>query len=70
MPEIQFNLFYDEIYSCGLDENARFPINRYSKLHQKLCELDLLKKILWRGPRLATRDELLLVHDKEYASDF
>jgi acetoin utilization deacetylase AcuC-like enzyme len=70
MPEIQFNLFYDEIYSCGLDENARFPVNRYSKLHQKLCELDLLGKILWRGPRLATRDELLLVHDKEYIQRF
>ena len=61
MPEIQFNLFYDEIYSCGLDENARFPINRYSKLHQKLCELDLLKNSFERPKVSYTRREALFM---------
>ena len=35
-----FTLFYDEIYSSGLDSSARFPVDRYAKVYEKLCVLD------------------------------
>ena len=47
MPDTHFNLFYDEIYSSGLDPSARFPVSRYSKLRKRLLELDEKKIIGW-----------------------
>ena len=70
MPDTHFNLFYDEIYSTGLDPSARFPVSRYSKLRKKLLELDERKIIGWQKPCLANVNDLLLVHDEKYVQRF
>jgi|TARA_B110000495_G_C23041242_1_gene624711 acetoin utilization deacetylase AcuC-like enzyme len=66
----QFTLFYDDIYSSGLDPTARFPVDRYKKLYERLKELDVEKRIKWERPRLARKEELLLVHEQSYIDRF
>jgi len=33
-------LFYDEIYSSGLDRTARFPVDRYSLIADRIQRFD------------------------------
>ena len=66
MPNPPFTLFFDEIYSSGLDPSARFPVDRYAKLHERLVEADEKRLIGWKTPRLAAKSELLLAHDEDY----
>lgn len=70
VPNIKFTLFYDEIYSSGLNKSARFPVNRYLKLRNKLVELDVEKLICWKRPKMAKIEEILLVHEENYVSRF
>ena len=70
MPNHQFPLYYHEIYSSGLDRTARFPVDRYQLLAQKLSALDDENLISWQIPRLAKKEEILLVHQKEYVERF
>lgn len=70
MPIQQLTLYFDEIYSAGLDPTARFPVNRYQLLAENLKKLDKYNSICWKIPRLATREEILLVHDVEYVDRF
>jgi len=66
----QFTLFYDEIYSSGLDPTTRFPVDRYKKLHERLKDLDHENRINWKKPRLARKEELLLAHEPSYVDRF
>jgi len=70
VPNLPFTLFFDEIYSNGLDPSARFPVDRYAKLHQSLMEADEKGLIAWKKPRLAEKSELLLAHDEDYVTRF
>jgi acetoin utilization deacetylase AcuC-like enzyme len=70
VPNYQFPLYYHEIYSSGLDRTARFPVDRYQLLAQKLSALDDENLISWQIPRLAKKEEILLVHQKEYVERF
>ena len=70
VPNLPFTLFFDEIYSNGLDSSARFPVDRYAKLHQSLTEADTKELIAWKKPRLAEKSELLLAHDEDYVTRF
>lgn len=70
MPNPPFTLFFDEIYSSGLDPSARFPVDRYAKLHKRLVESDEKRLIGWKTPRLAAKSELLLAHDEDYVCRF
>lgn len=70
MPNHQFPLYFHEIYSSGLDRTARFPVDRYQLLAQKLSALDDENLISWQIPRLAKKEEILLVHQKEYVERF
>ena len=70
MKQDQLTLFYDEIYSSGLDPTARFPVDRYKKLYERLKELDVENRINWKRPRLAEKEELLLVHEESYVNRF
>ena len=70
MPNHQFPLYFHEIYSSGLDRTARFPVDRYQLLAQKLSDLDEGNLISWLTPRLAKKQEILLVHQKEYVERF
>ena len=70
MPIQQFPLFYHELYSSGLDRSARFPVDRYKLLADKLKAKDKNKLITWHTPRLASRDEILLVHNEDYVKRF
>ena len=70
MKQDQFTLFYDEIYSSGLDPTTRFPVDRYKKLHERLKDLDNENRINWKKPRLARKEELLLAHEVSYVDRF
>jgi len=70
VPNHQFPLYFHEIYSSGLDPSARFPVNRYQLLADKLGEIDDEGLISWQTPRLASRNEVLLVHQKDYVDRF
>ena len=70
MPIQQFPLYYHELYSSGLDRSARFPVDRYKLLAEQLQAIDEDKLIAWHTPRLASRDEVLLVHKKDYVERF
>ena len=70
MPNHQFPLYFHEIYSSGLDPSARFPVDRYQLLADKLGEMDDAGLISWQIPRLASREEILLVHQEDYVDRF
>ena len=67
---MSFSLYYHPLYSDGLDRTARFPVDRYRLLKEKLCPLDEGKGIIIKTPRLAKFSELCLVHEEEYVSRF
>ncbi len=70
MPNHQFPLYFHEIYSSGLDRTARFPVDRYKLLAQKLSDLDQGNLISWLTPRLANQQEIQLVHEQDYVERF
>lgn len=65
-----FPLYYHPLYSDGLDRTARFPVDRYRLLAQRLKKWDTSGQIAVKEPRLATREEILLVHDELYVENF
>ena len=65
-----FPLYYHSLYSDGLDRTARFPVDRYRLLAERLGMLDQSGQIMIKVPRLATREEVLLVHKKSYVERF
>lgn len=65
-----FPLYYHPLYSDGLDRTARFPVDRYRLLAQRLKKWDSSGQITVKEPRLATREEILLVHDELYVKNF
>ncbi len=60
-------LYYDPIYTHGIDPTARFPRDRYRLLAERL---EHHQDITLKPPRLATREELALAHDTEYIDAF
>jgi len=70
VPKHQFPLYFHEIYSSGLDRTARFPVDRYKLLAKKLSESDEKKLFSWQTPRLAKKQEVLLVHDENFVERF
>ena len=70
MPSNHFPIYYHKIYSSGLDRTARFPVDRYQLLANNLAESDERNLISWQTPRLATRQEILLVHGMDYVDRF
>ena len=70
VPSSRMTLFYDEIYSSGLDRTARFPVDRYSMIAQKIREEDGEGLIELKQPRLAKREEILLAHDAQFVDRF
>lgn len=60
-------VYYDPIYTEGIDPTARFPRERYRLLADRLAGRP---KIEIRRPRLATTDEIALAHDRAYIDDF
>ncbi len=70
VPSMTMTLFYDEIYSSGLDRTARFPVDRYSMIADKIREEDGDGLIELKQPRLAKREEILLAHDAQFVDRF
>jgi acetoin utilization deacetylase AcuC-like enzyme len=70
MPSMRMTLYYDEIYSSGLDPTARFPVDRYSLLADQIKRIDAEFGIELKKPRLAEREEILLAHDVDYVDRF
>ena len=65
-----FSLYYHPLYSDGLDRTARFPVDRYRLLAEKISLLNRKNNIRIKEPRLASRDELLLVHEESFIDRF
>ena len=65
-----FPLYYHSLYSDGLDRTARFPVDRYRLLAERLAMFEQSGQIMIKAPRLATREEILLVHEEAYAERF
>lgn len=70
LPSTSMVLYYDEIYSAGLDRTARFPVDRYRRIAEQLRRDDVEGLIQIKKPRLATREEILLAHDPDYVDRF
>jgi acetoin utilization deacetylase AcuC-like enzyme len=70
VPSRCMTLFYDEIYSSGLDPAARFPVDRYSLLADQIKRMDAEGGIELKKPRLAEREEILVAHDVNYVDRF
>ena len=70
VPSMRKSLFYDDIYSSGLDRTARFPVDRYSRIAEKIQEMDTDRLIELKKPRLAHREEIFLIHDQQYVNRF
>ena len=68
MPK--FSLYYHPLYSGGLDRTARFPVDRYRLLAEQLPRLDIEQNIQIKEPRLANREEILLVHEVDFVDRF
>ena len=68
--ESRMTLFYDEIYSSGLDRTARFPVDRYSRIAERIRAEDKDGLIEIKSPRLAKREEILLAHDASFVDRF
>ena len=64
------NIYYDTIYSSGLDPAANFPVERYIKTYQSLKERDHQSLIRWKTPRIASSEEIKLAHDETYVQRF
>lgn len=60
-------LYYDPIYTDGIDPTARFPRDRYRLLAERF---EHKKSIVLQQPRPATREELALAHAPEYIDAF
>lgn len=70
VPSRSMTLFYDEIYTSGLDRTARFPVDRYSRIAEKISCEDTAGLIELRSPRMAFREEILLAHEPDYVDRF
>ena len=70
MPSVGMTLFYDEIYSSGLDRTARFPVDRYRLIAEKIGKVAGKGLLATKRPRLATRSEILSAHESDYVDRF
>ena len=67
---VRMTLFYDPIYSSGLDPSARFPVDRYARIAQLIKNQDAQGLIEMKRPRFACREDILLAHDAGYVDRF
>lgn len=61
------NLYYDPIYTEGLDPTVRFPRERYQLLARRLKDNS---SIHIQCPPLATREQIISAHDAPYVDLF
>ena len=61
------HIYYDPIYTKGLDPTVRFPRERYQLLAARLKEKS---SINIQCPTLATREQILTAHEERYVDLF
>ncbi|MEL6546791.1 MAG: histone deacetylase [Myxococcota bacterium] len=64
------NVFWSPLYRDAISPEARFPRERYQKVYDEIRVRDTENAITIHSPRLATRDELARVHDRDYVDAF
>jgi acetoin utilization deacetylase AcuC-like enzyme len=65
------HFFYDETYTAAIDDESRFPKDRYRLVREALEQRGLAGRWLQlHKPRRATVEELELVHDADYVEKF
>jgi acetoin utilization deacetylase AcuC-like enzyme len=70
VPSMGMSLFYDEIYSSGLDRTARFPVDRYRLIAEQIAKEAENELISMKQPRMAIRSEILSAHEPDYVDRF
>jgi acetoin utilization deacetylase AcuC-like enzyme len=63
-------LFYSELYTGAISDDARFPKHRYRLVRERLEQRGLQADVDIGEARAATREELLLVHDEDFVDAF
>ena len=63
-------IWYSQLYTNGLDPEARFPRERYRLVWESLAPERELGAIQFHQPELLDPEELALVHDIEYRDAF
>ncbi|MGB9595669.1 MAG: histone deacetylase [Candidatus Poribacteria bacterium] len=61
-------IYSDKVYA-DIGEHV-FPIHKYRLIRRKLIEEGIVSEDEFLNPELATKDDLLLVHTREYVNDF
>tara|TARA_Y100000588_G_C14161822_1_gene885178 strand:- start:57 stop:965 length:909 start_codon:yes stop_codon:yes gene_type:complete len=62
------DIFYHPIYVYGIDENSRFPRDRYHLTKNRLNNFS--DKIVIREPKMIDIKDIYLAHDKKYVDSF
>ena len=65
-----FNLWYHDIYTDGINKDARFPRERYKRLLERLKDSTKFSNITIKEPNKISKHSLLLAHDESYVNNF
>ena len=63
-------VFYSDKYTFPLPGEHRFPIDKYRLVRESLIENNILSEDELFEPRLASKEQILLSHTKEYFESF
>lgn len=63
-------VFYSDKYTFPLPGEHRFPIDKYRLVRESLTENNILSEDELFEPRLASKEQILLAHTKEYYESF
>ena len=63
-------IFYDPIYTYGIDDLSRFPKERYQLIYEEIVKSKNSKYINFVIPKKAKIEEISLAHDPNYVKNF
>ena len=64
------DIYYDQIYTDGIDDLSRFPKERYQLIYKEILNSNYNKYINFISPKKVKLDDILLAHDSNYVQNF
>lgn len=64
------DIYYDPIYTNGIDDKSRFPKERYQLIYKEIINSNYKKYIDFIKPKKANINDILLAHDSVYVKKF
>ena len=64
------DIYYDPIYTNGIDDRSRFPKERYQLIYNEIVNSNYNKYIDFILPEKAKITDILLAHDSDYVKKF